>query len=168
MQIRLNNQSKSPTTWTQVAEQTLLFQYLVEIPMQSSIDQTNRMWTFLSGKASSARSWEARSLPNRRLSSRSTTTTTMLVCKWARKAWLSWDHRTRSHQMAQMAHEITHRLKAQIPRSKRSKVSQRPRLERSESTLLFQALKDRTRLVNNAAKTVQRIRTSLLGRTWQK
>jgi len=168
MPIRPNNQSKSPTTWTRVAEQTLLFPYLAEIPMRSSIDQTNRMWIFLSGKASSARSLEARSMPNRRPNSRSTTIITMEVFKWARKAWLSWDRQTRSHQMAPMAHEITHRLKAPIPRSRRSKVFQRPRLGRSESILPFQALKDRTRPVNNAGKTVQRIRTSLLGQTWQK
>lgn len=168
MPIRPNNQSKSPTTWTQVAERILLFQYPVEIPMRSSIDQTNRMWTFLLGKASSARSLEARLMPNRRPSSRSTTIIIMAVYKWVRKAWLSWDHQTRSHQMAPMAHEITHRLKAQIPRNRRSKVFQPPRPERSESTLPFQALKDRTRLANNEVKTAQRIRTSLLDPTWQK
>lgn len=168
MPILLNNQFKSQTTWTQAAERTLLFRYLVEIRMQSSIDQTNRTWTFLWGKASSARSWEARSMPNRRLSSRSMTIITTEVCKWVLKAWPSWDHQTRSHQMAQMVHEITHRPKAQIPPSRRSKVFQRHRLGRSESTLPFQALKDRIRLVNNEAKTVPRIRTSSLGRTWQK
>lgn len=154
-----NNRYRFPTIWTQAVGLTLLFQFLEGTQMHSSIGQTNQTWTFHLGKVSWARSWEARSMLNRRPNSKSTTTITMEACKWAHKVWQSWDLLTRNLQMAPMAQGITPRLRAQMPPSKHSKAFQRHRLARSESTLPFQAPKDRTQQVNNAAKTARRMRT---------